>query len=126
MKKYLYFIPEVYFTVFSVLWMLENYNASGTFNYFAAVVAALMLFQVFFKKRILGIVTGGVLALFSVFMMLAVRSEFNEFQEGSPDGLLFLLRGEGLFLFSMLMAIAMVILNALNKPDQLKVNVLPA
>lgn len=118
MKKYLYLIPEVYFAAFSIYWIFENYNASGTFNYFAASVAGLMLFQAFFKKRIVGIAIGGVLALFSAFMTLAVRSEFNDFPDGSSDGLRFLLTGEGLFLFSALMAVAMIVKHALNKPER--------
>jgi len=117
MKKLLYSLPEVFFICMAAFWIRDNYTASGTINYFALIVIAVMVFQLIFSKRIVGLVSGGILAIFSFFMVLAVRSEHNDFPAGSAEGLKFLLIGEGLFLLSALIAGVMMFKFGMQKPE---------
>lgn len=119
MKKILYSLPEVFFIGLASFWIQDNYTASGSVNYFVIVVIAVMAFQLLFKKRVVGLASGITLAIFSMYMMLAVRSEHNDFPSGSAEGLKFLLLGEGLFLLSMIVAAAMVFKFAIQKPKGL-------
>ena len=119
MKKILYSLPEVFFIGLASFWIQDNYTASGSVNYFAIVVIVVMAFQLLFKKRVVGLASGTALAMFSMYMMLAVRSEHNDFPAGSAEGLKFLLFGEGLFLLSMIVAAAMVFKFAIQKPKGL-------
>ncbi len=115
MKKYFLLFPETFFAILAGYWIYENYSASGTLNYIAIGVAILMVFQLLFRKRIIGIVSGGVQTLFSAFMMLAVISEFRDFPIGDADGIKFLLPALGLFAFSTLTGLLMVLKYALQK-----------
>jgi len=117
MKKILYSLPEVFFIGIAAFWIQDNYTANGTINYFAIAVIATMLFQLIFSKRVVGIASGAALGLFSLFMVLAVRSEHNEFPAGSAEGLKFLLIGEGLFLLSALIAAAMIVKFSMQRPE---------
>ena len=108
MKKSLYSLPEVFFIGVALYWIYDNYTASNSVNYFAIAVIAVMLFQLKFAKKMAGIFYSVILTLFSLFMMLAVHSEYNEFPAGSAKAFKFLMVGEGVFLFSALMAGAMV------------------
>ncbi|MXN89811.1 hypothetical protein GR160_01095 [Flavobacterium sp. Sd200] len=116
MKKNILVFPEFFFLAFSLYWLLENLAASGHVNYFAITAALLFLFQIFFQKRIVGLAVGIVVAIFSLFMLLAVCSEFNDFPVGSADGLDFLITGAGVFIFSFFTASAMVYKYAKAKP----------
>ena len=117
MKKLLYSLPEVFFIGLAIYWMLDNYNANKTINYFAIVFIAIMIFQVIYSRKILGLVSGIILCVISLFMVLAVRSEHNDFPVGSAEGLKFLLIGEGLFLFSAFIAGTMVFRYTMQKPE---------
>ncbi len=116
MKKLLYTLPEVFFIGMASYWILDNYTASSSVNYVAVAVIAVMLFQVILKKRVIGLASGIALAMFSFFMVLAVRSEYNDFPEGSAEGLKFAFLGEGLFLISIFIAGSMVFKYAIQKP----------
>jgi hypothetical protein len=117
MKKILYLIPEVFFIGVAVFWINENYSANRSVNYFAVTIIAIMIFQLLFQNRIVGFAVGGILTMFSLYMVLAVRSEHNDFPPGSAEGLKFLIMGEGLFFLSALTAIAMICKFAMRKSD---------
>jgi hypothetical protein len=108
MKKILYLIPEVFFIGLAAFWINDNYSANGSVNYFAVAIIAIMIFQLLFQNRIVGFAVGGILTMFSLYMVLAVRSEHIDFPPGSAEGLKFLIIGEGLFLLYALTAIAMI------------------
>lgn len=85
-----------------------------------------MLFQLVYNKRILGLASGAALGLFSLFMILAVLSEFRDFPAASLDGISFLLTGGGIFLTSGLAAGAMVLKHALRKSEPARFIALPS
>lgn len=115
MKKLFYTLPEIFFIGFSAYWIQENYSASNSINYFAIAIIAVMVYQLISKNRVVGLAGGITLAMFSVMMMLAVRSEHNDFPKGSAEGLKFLLLGEGLFLLSFFIAGVMIFKFATQK-----------
>jgi hypothetical protein len=119
MKKLLSLLPEIFFISMASYWINDNYSASGSVNYFAIAIIAVMMYQIIFRKKIVGLVSGIVLAAFSFFMVLAVRSEHNDFPAGSTEGLKFLILGEGLFLLCALIAGAMIFKFAMQKPQAL-------
>jgi hypothetical protein len=108
MKKILYLIPEVFFIGLAAFWIKDNYCANGSVNYFAIAIIAIMIFQLLFQNKIVGFAVGGILAMFSLYMVLAVRSEHNDFPPGSAEGIKFLIMGESLFLLSALISIVMI------------------
>jgi hypothetical protein len=108
MKNIFYLMPEAFFIGLAVFWINDNYSANGSVNYFAIAIIAIMIFQLLFQNKIVGFAVGGILAMFSLYMVLAVRSEHNDFPPGSAEGIKFLIIGEGLFLLSALTAIAMI------------------
>jgi hypothetical protein len=117
MKKILYLTLEVFFIGLAAFWIKDNYSANGSINYFAIAIVAIMIFQLLFQNRIVGFAVGGILAMFSLYMVLAVRSEYNDFPSGSAEGIKFLIMGESLFLLSALSAIAMICKFAALKSD---------
>jgi len=117
MKKILYLIPEVFFIGLAVFWINDNYSANGSVNYFAIAIIVIMIFQLLFQNRIVGFAVGGILTMFSLYMVLAVRSEHNDFPPGSAEGIKFLIMGESLFLLSALISIVMICKFAIRKSD---------
>jgi hypothetical protein len=70
MKKILYLILEVFFIGLAAFWIKDNYSANGSINYFAIAIVAIMIFQLLFQNRIVGFAVGGILAMFSLYMVL--------------------------------------------------------
>jgi hypothetical protein len=108
MKNIFYLIPEAFFIGLAVFWINDNYSANGSVNYLAVAIIAIMIFQLLFQNKIVGFAVGGILTMFSLYMVLAVRSEYNDFPSGSAEGIKFLIMGESLFLLSALISIAMI------------------
>ena len=77
MKKLLETIPEFYYIGLGALTIIYNYYSEGYSNYVALLVTWLIFLQVFYKHKLLGLIYGNVLALFSVYMLLNVVAEFR-------------------------------------------------
>jgi hypothetical protein len=101
-------IPELFFMGLGTYWAIENYMASGHRNYIAVLAVWLLLVQLFYKNRILGLIYGVVFTMMSGFMTLAVISEFREFGLGDSGGSNLLLWGIALFGTGVLMGIWMI------------------
>lgn len=93
MKKYLLLFPELIILFLSVLWLLDNYFISSIINYYAIGVIGIILIQLFFKIKFLGIAIGSIIALFSLYMILAVLSEFHDFKRVNFEALQLLFVG---------------------------------
>lgn len=78
-KKYLLFLPEVVIILLSGYWFLENYFSNNHVNPFALTVFFILLFQIVFQNKFIGMFLATITALFSVYMVFAVISEFREF-----------------------------------------------
>ena len=107
MKKYVLFLPELILLGISVYWLIDNYTFQHHFNPYAFGVFVLLLLQVFFQNKIIGFALATLVSLFSLYMVLAVISEFNDFPTRSTAA--FQLLGFGLLLcfFGFSAAIAM-------------------
>ena len=108
MKKIVTIVPELFFIALGAYWVAENYFASGHINYIALLVTWLLFLQIFYKNRVAGLVYGIVLGLVSAYMMLAVLSEFHEYETATPDAVRLLVFGGLLFGLGFLMGCAMV------------------
>ncbi|MFP9100659.1 hypothetical protein ACLI09_16540 [Flavobacterium sp. RHBU_24] len=109
MKKYLLLFPEIFFTALGTYWAYKNLTVNQSVNYIALLVIAIMVFQIIFSKRGLGLMMGALLTLFSFYMMLAAVSDYRDFPEGDSAGTRFLLLALGFFLLSALIGAGMVV-----------------
>ena len=103
MKKinHLWNIPE-YLLLLSVLyyWLLT----SNLFNWVAITLVAILVFQLIYKNKVLGIIIPSILILACCYMYLALFSELREFPTFNTDAkeLLFF----GLFYFTATLVVA--------------------
>jgi len=93
MKKIIFLLPELMILIFSVLWFVDNYRVSSIINYYALSVAVLMVLQMVFKYKIVGVAMALIIALVSLYMVLAVLSEFQDFSEVNFEALKLLFFG---------------------------------
>lgn len=99
--------PETYFLIFAFWWALsplltfQNLTA-GDINYHACILALVLILQFYLKSRALGLIVSGILALFFVYLILALWADFSD--NGS---IRFLVLGGFLVVTSIMMAILM-------------------
>jgi hypothetical protein len=117
MKKILHYVPELYFMGLGVFWAVENYTASGYKNYIAVSVVWLMFIQIIYQNRILGIIYGNIMAVFSIYMIGATISEFNQYDPVGIEAALVLLFGFGVFIPALTMAAGMIYKSLKAKQD---------
>ncbi|MGV3697199.1 hypothetical protein [Flavobacterium sp.] len=78
-KHHLLLLPEIVIVILSGFWFLENYFSNGHVNPFALSLFFILLFQIIFQNKFIGMFLATVTALFSIYMVFAVLSEFREF-----------------------------------------------
>jgi len=108
MKNLLKTLPEFYFLVLGIFWITGDYFSDGQINYFALLITWLIFLQVFYKNKVLGLIYGNLLALFSVYMLQSLSLAYIEFGEGSFQSLNMTIGGVGLFGIGLVMAILMI------------------
>ena len=54
-KKQLLLLPEILLILVSIYWVLDNLTISGHFNIIAFAVFLILLFQLFFQNKYIGI-----------------------------------------------------------------------
>ncbi|QBZ96576.1 hypothetical protein [Flavobacterium sangjuense] len=91
MKKYILDLPEFILVALSAYWFLENYIGTNHFNPYAFIVFAMLLLQIYFKNKYVGFLLAWFISLFSLYMVLAVISEFRDFPTLISEGALKLL-----------------------------------
>ena len=79
MKKYYMLLPEFILLGLSAYWFLENFLSSNHFNSFAFIIFAVLFLQVFFQNKYLGFSLATLVSFISLYMVLAVISEFRDF-----------------------------------------------
>jgi hypothetical protein len=79
-KKQLFLLPEILLIIVSLYWLLDNLTVSGYFNIIAFAVFLILLLQLFFQNKYIGVLIAALIFLFSIYMVLAVLSEFYEFK----------------------------------------------
>jgi len=108
MRKLFNIIPEFYFIGLGIFWLTENYLSSGRINYVAVLVMWLMFLQVIYKNRILGLSYGVIMALASVYMIVATLNEFAAFESFTVEAAKLLGVGAALFGSGLIMGVAML------------------
>ena len=108
MKNLLKTLPEFYFIVLGVFWITGDYFSGGQINYIALLITWLIFLQTFYKNKVLGLIYGNSLALVSVYMLLALLSEYKEFYADSLQSMRMLVGGLGLFGIGLVMAVLMI------------------
>lgn len=106
-KKYLLLIPEILIMLLSAYWFLDNYLGRGVINPFALGVFLILLAQVIFQNKFIGMFMATITSLFSLYMVLAVISEFREFPTVTAEAMRLLLFG---LLFCMLLFASSIIM----------------
>lgn len=96
MKKYALILPEFILLGLSTYWFLDNFIGGNHFNPFALAICVVLLLQVFFQNKYIGFSMAVFISLFSLYMVLAVISEFRDFPAASAEA--FQLLGFGLLL----------------------------
>jgi VIT1/CCC1 family predicted Fe2+/Mn2+ transporter len=96
MKKLILNIPELILLGLTIFWFLDNYIGGKHFNPYAFGVFVILLLQVFLQNKYIGFIMESIIALFSIYMLLAVLSEFHDFPTYSLEA--FQLLGFGLLL----------------------------
>ncbi len=108
MKKLLETIPEFYYIGLGAFTMVYNFYAEGHIDYVALLITWLIFLQVFYKHKLLGLIYGNALSLFSVYMLLNVVTEFSGFETVSFTAVQHLVSGLLLYGIGLFMAVVMV------------------
>ncbi|WP_445454040.1 hypothetical protein [Flavobacterium sp. 25HG05S-40] len=107
-KKYLLLVPEIIIVILSGYWFLENYFGNNHINFFALGLLLIMVLQMIFQNKFIGMFLATVTSLFSIYMVFAVLSEFKEFPSFTNEALQLLLVGLLLCLLLFTSSIVMI------------------
>ncbi len=109
-------LPE-YLLIAAVLFY---WISTGTLlNPVAIVLLIILILQLIFKNRIIGVVIPGFLIMACFYMLLAMMSELNEFPTFNADARKLLLVGSFFFIATMIVSGLMIYKYASPKPSQL-------
>lgn len=95
-----------YFLVVAIL--IYWYSTSNLQNPVAIGFLLLLIFQIFFRNKFLGIIIPCVLTLLSLYMLLALNSELNEFKSFDNEAQILLLYGLTLFIGTIIVSMLML------------------
>jgi len=114
MKRITNRIPEIFFGLLSVYWIIDNLGG-GHVNYYAIAAFLIIVLQIIYQKRIPGLIAGIVLGAFSSYMILAVISDYNRSGGKLVE---YLVTAGGIFGIAVIMAAAMVYKFAVLEADR--------
>jgi len=97
MKKILLIIPESLLIVSVLFYWVSTAN---TLNPIAIGLVLVLILQIIFKNKVVGIIISLVLILACIFMLLALFSELNEFQTFNSEAQTLLFIGLAYFLLT--------------------------
>lgn len=83
-------LPEYYMLILAIL---VGYNPPFSFTAISLGLAAIMIFQIVYKKKISGLMISSLFLLINVFMLFALISEFKEFPIFNSEAKQFLFGG---------------------------------
>jgi len=93
MKKYVLILPEFILLGLSTYWFLDNFIGGNHFNPLALLVCVLLMLQVFFQNKYIGFSVASLISFFSLYMVLAVISEFRDFPTATSEAVQLLVIG---------------------------------
>ncbi|MDR1880929.1 MAG: hypothetical protein LBQ78_08350 [Tannerellaceae bacterium] len=106
-KKVLSYLPEVSLMLMAGWWFLDNLLGASTVNYIMIAIIGLLLTLIVWRNKILAVALSILLGAGSLFMILAVLSEYGEFPTGDPEGRKLLLIGVLIFVTLTVMALVL-------------------
>lgn len=108
MKNSISFLSNLveYLLIIAVLFYW--YGTSNLLNPIAIGLLAILIFQIIFKNNIIGVLIPCVLMLLSMYMILALLSEVNEFESFNSDAQRLLFIGLVYFLGTILISFLMI------------------
>ncbi len=102
LKKVLHHIPEVLILLVALYWFLDNLLATPSHvNYFMLAVIAFVSALIVSRNKIMALLLSLIIGVGSLYMLLAVFSEYHEFPKGDADGLKLLLVGVSMFVLTL-------------------------
>lgn len=104
-KQNLIKFPEYYLIVLAVLC---GYTPPFTLNILSLVFIAILISQIVFKNKILGLIISSIFLLINLFMLGALISELNEFTEFNIKAKQLLFGGLSLWCLNMLSSSIMI------------------
>lgn len=105
LKQIILQLPE-YLLILSVLFYW--FSTSNLFNPVAISILLFLIIQIVFKNRIIGISIGVILIIASLYLLLALLSEFHEFPEYNKEAFTFLMIGFIYFFSTIIVSMIML------------------
>jgi len=91
------------------------FSAGLAVNYIAIGLIMVLILQIIFKNRIVGIIIPSILIMICLYMLLALMSEFNEFLTFNSDAKELLFVGLSYFISSIIVSLIMIYKYAILK-----------
>lgn len=104
-KTFILQLPE-YLLIVAVLFYW--FSAGLAVNYIAIGLIIVLILQIIFKNRIVGIIIPSILVMLSLYMLLALMSEFNEFLTFNSDAKELLFVGLSYFISTIIVSGVMI------------------
>ena len=104
-KTFILQLPE-YLLIAAVLFYW--FSTGLAVNYIAIGLIIVLILQIIFKNRIVGIIIPSILVMISLYMLLALMSEFNEFLTFSSDAKELLFVGLSYFISTIIISGVMI------------------
>ena len=82
MNKTLRLAPSIFFILLAMFWIAESYLSLGVVHYPASVVVILLVIQLIYNNKYIGVLYSVVLLLFSGFML--INSILDHFHTALP------------------------------------------
>ena len=109
LKSALSYIPEISIFAIAISWLVSDFfmGITSAVNYFLLGVIVFLAVMIKWKIKAFAISFAILLGIGSLFMLLAVLSEFREFPQGDSAGLKLLLIGSSIFIGTLVISIWM-------------------
>ena len=104
MKKFLNILPEILLIIGVFFYWIET---SILINPIAIALVLLLSITMFTNYKTLKIVSSVIFGLLSLFMLIAIISEYREFESGNSEGLKMLAIGLGIFVSTFALSLIM-------------------
>ena len=108
-KLALSYVPEISILAIAISWIVADFfmGTTSALNYVLLGVIVFIAVMIKWKIKALAISFAVILGIGSLFMLLAVLSEFREFPQGDPEGLKLLLIGSSIFIGTLVISVWM-------------------
>ncbi len=82
MKAILRYIPEIYLLAATIYYWILTHTL---FNPIAIILLAILSYQLFLRKSVLGLIIAAIFILLNLYMILALMSELSEFNNADQS-----------------------------------------